>query len=248
MQSLQQPLRRRNLSRAVRDYIKQYIVDNQLSAGDALPPEGQLAEEMGVGRSSVREAVRALQSLGIVEARQGDGLYVREYNFDPVSETVIYGMRSDVSTLLELAQIRMLLESAAIEMTVQRISAGQVEQLDGLLNRWQARIAAGETDSDLDEEFHSILYGAIGNETLIKLLKAFWLAFAEFDDPAGHSRERSRRALADHRQIVDAVRARDPGLARQRLMEHFRDLRERVNRIAREAQSNGSSVPLTTAE
>ena len=227
-----QPLRRENLSRAVRDYIKQYIVDNHLSDGDPLPPEAQLAEEMGVGRSSVREAVRALQSLGIVEARQGDGLYVREYNFDPVSETVMYGMRTDATTLLELAQIRMLLESATIEAAVTRISPGQVNQLEQLMTRWEARITEGNTDSDLDEEFHCILYGALGNSTLLKLLQAFWVAFAEFDDPTLHNRERGSQSLAEHRLILDAVGERDANLARKRLMQHFRDLRDRVKRIA----------------
>ena len=226
-----QPLRRESLSRAVRDYIKQYIVDNHLSAGDPLPPEAQLAEEIGVGRSSVREAVRALQSLGIVEARQGDGLYVREYNFDPVSETVIYGMRTDATTLLELTQIRMLLESATIEAAVTRISPDQVDQLQQLMTRWETRIAGGENDSDLDEEYHRILYGALGNGTLLKLLQAFWVAFAEFDDPELHNRERGSQSLAEHRLILDAVRAHDANLARQRLMAHFCDLRERVKRI-----------------
>jgi DNA-binding FadR family transcriptional regulator len=227
-----QPLRRESLSRVVRDYIKQYIVDNRLSAGDPLPPEGQLAEDMGVGRSSVREAVRALQSLGIIEARQGDGLYVREYNFDPVSETVMYGMRTDATTLRELAQIRMLLESATIEEAVTRIASDQVAELDDLMQRWAASITDGESDSDMDAEFHRILYGTIGNGTLLKLLEAFWVAFADFDDPALHSRETGLQSVAEHSRILDAVRARDPHLARERLMHHFRDLRERVNRIS----------------
>ena len=99
------------------------------------------------------------------------------------------------------------------------------------MTRWAARIAEGKTDSDLDEEFHCILYGALGNSTLLKLLQAFWVAFADFDDPAFHDQERGSQSLAEHRLILDAVQARDANLARQRLMYHFRDLRERVKRI-----------------
>ena len=91
---MQKPLRGPALSKAVRDYVKQYILDHKLQGGDALPPETQLAHDLGVGRSSVREAVKALQSLGIVEVRHGDGLYVREYNMDPILETLSFGLRS----------------------------------------------------------------------------------------------------------------------------------------------------------
>ena len=80
------PLRGPALSEAIRDYIKDYIIENKLKAGDSLPPETQLVETLGVGRSSVREAVKALQSLGIVEIRRGNGLYVRETNFDAMLE------------------------------------------------------------------------------------------------------------------------------------------------------------------
>ena len=65
---MEKPLRRPALSKEVRDYIKQYILENDLKGGDPLPPEHQLVEELGVGRSSVREAIKSLQSLGIVEA------------------------------------------------------------------------------------------------------------------------------------------------------------------------------------
>ena len=230
-----QPLRRENLNRAVRDYIKQYIVDNGLSGGAALPPEAQLADDMGVGRSSVREAVRALQSLGIVEARQGDGLYVREYNFDPVYETVQYGMRTDTTTQLELTQIRVLLESAAIEAAVERITPEQLDALDQLMVRWEARAAACQSENDLDEEFHDILYGAMGNTTLLKLLKAFWAAFAAYRDPTLDVPERIARSLAEHKAILEAVRERDPVEARRRLMIHFHDLHQRVKKITGDA-------------
>jgi DNA-binding transcriptional MocR family regulator len=69
---MQKTLRGPALSKAVRDYVKQYILDHKLQGGDPLPPETQLAQDLGVGRSSVREAVKALQSLGIVEVDDSD--------------------------------------------------------------------------------------------------------------------------------------------------------------------------------
>ena len=133
---MEKPLRRPALNEAVRDYVKQYILEHSLSAGDPLPPETQLADELGVGRSSVREAIKALQSLGIVEVRQGNGLYVREYNFDPILETIGYGINLDTKMLSELAQVRLMLEQAAIEEAVERIEPAALEQLEQLMIRW----------------------------------------------------------------------------------------------------------------
>ena len=110
------------LSKEIQGHIKDYIIENGLMAGDSLPSEGKIAEMLGVSRSPVREAVKALQSLGIIEAKQGEGLYVREWNFDPVLETLNYGMRISINTLKELYQIRQWLEIAVIGDIVKQIS------------------------------------------------------------------------------------------------------------------------------
>jgi DNA-binding FadR family transcriptional regulator len=223
-------LRRPALHEAVRDYVKQYIIDNELSAGDPLPPETQLARELGIGRSSVREAIKALESLGIVEVRHGAGLYVREYNFDPVLEAIGYGVRFDVRTLSEMAQIRFLLERAVIEDAVQLISAADLARLEALLATWSERVQEAEDHLDLDEEFHRILYGALHNDTLNKLLEVFWIAFENLDDPIIRETKPAAQELEDHRAILDAARSRDVALARQRLMEHFEHLQDRIRR------------------
>lgn len=235
---MEKPFRRPALNEAVRHYVKQYILSQGLNAGDPLPPETQLAQELGVGRSSVREAVKALQSLGIVEVRHGNGLYVREYNFDPVVETIGYGMRFDTTTLSELAQIRFLLERSVIEDAVKRIEPADLDRLENVLAVWRERITTGESHSDLDEEFHRILYGALNNQTLIKLLEVFWIAFENLDDPIIRTVKPIEQELEAHRAILEAVKARDANLARQRLMEHFEHLRERIRRATSTPGSN----------
>jgi len=230
---MEKPFRRPALNEAIRSYVTQYILDQGLSAGDPLPSETQLAQELGVGRSSVREAIKALQSLGIVEVRHGNGLYVREYNFDPILETLGYGIRFDATTLSELAQIRFLLERAAIEDAVKRIGTEDLDRLEDVMQVWRERVQAGEPHSDLDEEFHRILYGTLNNQTLIKLFEVFWIAFGNLDDPIIQEVKPSEKELEDHRAILDAVKARDAYLARQRLMEHFRHLQDRIQRATR---------------
>ena len=213
------------LSQAVRDYIKNHIIKHNLHAGDPLPSENQLAEDLGVGRSSVREAVKALQSLGIVEARHGNGLFVREWNLDPVLETLEFGLRFNTKSLGELLDIRIWLESAVMADAIAHIKPSTIATLEDILDGWQAQIEAGDfNDAEWDEQFHCTLYGSLGNETMIKLFEVFWIALRTFDhEPT--DQERKLRMVNYHRAIADAVKQGDIELAKERLYESYKPLR-----------------------
>jgi len=231
---MQKPLRGPALSKAGRDYVKQYILDHKLQGGDPLPPETQLALDLGVGRSSVREAVKALQSLGIVEVRHGDGLYVREYNMDPILETLSFGLRSGPTRLNELLQIRLWVEKAALEEAVYRINEVEIEEMDQLMQRWEEiaqeaqKPYEGRFAAELDEEFHRNLYNTLNNHTLNKLFEVFWIAFDDLDLPLLEI-SAPMNTYEDHRQILEAVKMRDPSRAGELLDEHFDDVRARIN-------------------
>lgn len=180
---MKQSLRGPALYTSIRDYIKEYILEHDLKPGDLLPPEGQLVEDLGVGRSSVREAVKSLQSVGIVDVRQGNGLYVRELNFDPMLETFLFGMQFDPHTLAELLQIRIWLEVAVIGDAVEHIGPDEIAKLEDILITWEQRVRTGEEYSDLDEMFHEIIYGVLGNQTLMKLFSVFWVSFTSLEKP-----------------------------------------------------------------
>jgi DNA-binding FadR family transcriptional regulator len=218
------------LNELIRDYVKRYILDHGLSAGDPLPSETQLAQELGVGRGSVREAIKSLQSLGIVEVRRGNGLFVHTYTFDQILETLSYGMRFDTTTLAELAQIRVLLERAAIEDAVRQMGAADLGRLERLMDVWEQRVQTEDPVSDIDEEFHRVLYGTLNNQTLMKLLEVFWIAFENLDNPVIQDARPAEHDFENHRAILDAVKARDADLARQLMMRHFSNLQERIRR------------------
>jgi ABC-type sugar transport system substrate-binding protein/DNA-binding transcriptional regulator YhcF (GntR family) len=125
------------ISETVRAQIKQYILDRGLKAGDPLPPETQWAQELGVNRSSVREAVKALESLGLVEIRHGQGLFVRERNFDHLLETLRFDMELDPSTLLQLAEIRTWLELAVLPEALDKMGSKEIESMEIILKKWK---------------------------------------------------------------------------------------------------------------
>lgn len=222
------PLRGPALYTSIRDYIKEYIIEHNLKPGDALPPEGQLVEELGVGRSSVREAVKSLQSMGIVDVRQGNGLYVRELNFDPMLETFLFGMQFDPHTLAELLQIRIWLEVAVIGDAVEHIGADEVAKLEDLLKTWEARVQDGEEYSDLDESFHQIVYGVLQNDTLMKFFSVFWVTFTSLESELTRDTD-PENVLEFHKRILEAIQSRDPSQARAQLLQHFDHVKERID-------------------
>ena len=217
------------LYKAVFDYIKQYIIDHNLNPGDALLSEGQLVDELGVGRSSVREAVKSLQSVGIIDVQHGNGLFVRELNFDSTLATFKFGMQFDARTVAELIQIRIWLETAVIGDAVDRISQSDLDRLDLLLEKWETCIAKGRGYIELDEEFHHILYAVLENETLMPLFDAFWVAFASLENNAIPDAD-PYDELQTHHRILDAVKSRDVELARKQLVRHFQSGQKWVKR------------------
>ena len=220
------------LNEAVRNYIKQYILEQVLKPGDALLKETELEQHLGVGRTSVREAVKALQSLGIIEVRHGEGLYVREYNLDFVLEILAYGMRFDPRSLAELLQIRIWLETAVIGAAINNMTEKHIESLDEIVEAWQNEIEAGTVESGSeagwDQEFHRALYTSLENDTLVNLIDVFWVAFGEF---VGSHRNEPAVDLEDHLRILEAVKARDPERARACIRHNIIRNLERVRFI-----------------
>ena len=92
-----QPLQRPpSLPETVQTAIRNFIADNNLRTGDALPPETQLTKQLGVSRNAIREAVKSLEMVGIVEVRRGSGLFVGDFSLDPLLDNLPYGLMSDL--------------------------------------------------------------------------------------------------------------------------------------------------------
>lgn len=224
---MKQSLRGPALYIAVCDYIKEYILENDLKPGDPLPPEGQLVEDLGVSRSSVREAVKSLQSLGIIEVQRGNGLFVREQNFDPMLETFLFGLQFNPYTLAELLQVRIWLEVAVIGDAVAHIHEKELVKLEAVLKTWEERLQAGKEYADLDETFHQIIYGVINNETLRKLFAVFWIVFISLEHEVTHDPD-PQEVLDSHRSILKAIKTHDPALTRKQLTQHFDSIKLRT--------------------
>lgn len=216
-------LRRPVLSKLIQDYIQDYIVDHKLSPGDPLPSEGWIAEELGVSRASVREAVRALESLGTLKVLHGSGIFVRKINFDAVLKILSYNIISDPSALLDLLSIRRILESGIIPEVVQKIQEKDLEECRRILSKWEENLAAGSLFNEQDRFFHQTLYRVIENQLLLNLVDVFWIAYRNAEAETFPAARLGQNVFKHHQEILQAIEARDARLAQRLMFEHFQE-------------------------
>lgn len=227
-----QPLERPpSLYHSVQEAIRTYILDNSLQAGDALPPETEFARQLGVSRNLVREAVKALESLGVLEIRRGSGLFVRDFSFEPLLDNLYYGLLFDLRELAELLQVRRVLETGMMADVIQSLSAEQLAGLQGTVERMRLRAEKGEAFVEEDREFHQWLFQNLGNKTLLKLLDIFWLTFRKAAEHVDLWDYQPTQTYRDHAAILEAVMARDVAQARTALDQHYQGLTEKLKRI-----------------
>jgi DNA-binding FadR family transcriptional regulator len=224
-------IRQPMLKRVIQDQVKQFITDRALGPGDLLPPEGQLADGLGVSRGSVREAIKSLESLGIVEVRHGDGVRVREFNFDSILDFLSYGLLFQPAKAAEILQIREWLEAAAVAEAAKSITDDELDQIEALLVVWEAKAAAREPTSQEDRSFHRLLYASLGNASLLSLIDIFWVVYNALPAQTVGQDPDPLATVKAHRELLAALRRRDPALAQRRMGEHFRNIEVRFDRV-----------------
>ena len=176
LQSLDRPL---SLHQSVVNAIKTYISENDFRAGDPFLPETALAKRLGVSRNSVREAVKALESLGILETRRGIGVFISNFSFDPIFDNLPFALVQDLKELSDLLEIRQVLESGMIARVIPAITENNLKELEGILDRMRIKAERGDPLREEDRDFHSTLFENANNDTLLKLLDMFWLLFSK---------------------------------------------------------------------
>jgi DNA-binding FadR family transcriptional regulator len=220
--------RQPNLNMLAQEHVKRYITSRRLQPGAPLPPEAQLATDLGISRGPMREAIRSLESLGIVEVRHGTGVFVREFNFDSMMDILSYGLVFDQNRMAEICQVRKWLEAGAIGEVVDRITDKEIAQIEAVFETWERKIAAQESTADQDREFHRLLFSVLENQSLIALVDIFWVAFRAARASSLQIDLQPTTTIQDHRDILAAVRAHDKEHARKCVESHFHGIEARL--------------------
>ncbi|MFF3332314.1 FadR/GntR family transcriptional regulator [Streptomyces sp. NPDC002888] len=220
-------------ARDLQERIKKLIVDRRLASGAPLPTEPELMEFLGASRNSVREALKALQAMGIVEIRHGFGTYVGPMTFAPMIEGLTFrtvaGHYRGEDSLLQLLELREAVETGLISRLAGRIPDGDIGELDALVDRMEERAAQGDGFAETDRAFHATLYRGLDNALLSEVLEAFWDAFHRVRTDLVDVPRDPKVTCRQHREIVDAVRSGDSVRAENAIRDHFDHIRARLS-------------------
>lgn len=208
--------------------IRELILRDGLAEGDPLPSEGELAERLGVSKSTVREAVRRLETLGYLRVVHGVGLRVAHFSIDPVVRNLPYDLLDRARGLREILEVRTVIEESFLVRAAERMTPEQLDGLDEIVARMEAGSTEGEVDPDIDAEFHEALYHSLDNSLVTDLIRTFWQLFHSARTNMEFTR--NFRAVQEHRQIVDALRDGDELQIRAAMRRHFRQLQTELDR------------------
>ncbi|MFI9511092.1 FadR/GntR family transcriptional regulator [Nocardia sp. NPDC052566] len=211
--------------------IKAMIVSGDLKPGSRLPREADLAAELGVSRNSLREAVRALSLVRILDVRQGDGTYVASLEPNSLLDAMSFLLEfHQDDSVLDILGVRRILEPAATALAAGQMTDEEIAHLRTLVEPAQHSV----TDLvALDLNFHAAIAAASGNKVLASLLDSLSMPTTRARIWRGITEEGAfERTVAEHRGICDAIAARDPELAHARALTHVAGVMEWLQRAA----------------
>lgn len=202
-------------------YIKGMITSGAVGPGDRIPRESDLAAAIGVSRNSLREAVRALSLVRILDVRQGDGTYVTSLDGENLLEALnfLLDFRRD-SSVVHFLEVRRILEPAAARLAAQVMSADRLAKLHGLVA--QSRELTGVAHLvRVDLDFHSTIAAESGNPVLASMIESVSMPTERVRVWRGLSEDKAvARTVAEHAGIVQAIEAGDSELAAARMLVH----------------------------
>jgi GntR family transcriptional repressor for pyruvate dehydrogenase complex len=220
--------------------VKELIADGKLRPGDQLPSERELSEMFQVSRASLREAIRALESVGLIEIRQGEGTYIAS-SVETLLTSVASAFLQQRDPLYQVFEARKVLEPATAALAAERVTPEEVAELEAILTEQDKQVAEGETGVEADTRFHYALAEAAKNDVLLRLNEAIVDSLRETRMRSLQTQGRPARSLAGHRQILEAIRLKDPAKAREAMLDHLETIEHNVLKSPSEQLSPSAS-------
>lgn len=221
-----QPIRTKKIYEEIVTQIKSLILEGKLKPGDKLMSERELAEQLQVGRSAVREAFRALEAMRIVEIKPGEGTYVRQVNPDYLVEAMSLLLSSKDHTTKELMELRKILEGECAYLAALRRTKSDLELMKQQLAEQRKQVEKGHLGYASDMSFHFAIYKATGNSLIFKLMSTL-------KDTVQHALQEVLHELMlmeptipqklhhEHLTVYQAIEKGDPEAAREAMHKHL---------------------------
>lgn len=230
---MMKPIRRQYTYSAVESAIKEYILQKDLQPGDALPSERELSQTLGVSRPTVREGLRSLAMMGLVEVRTGEGTFVQSIDLGKQIKDLRPLLLSDNQNVLDLQEVREALEVMAAGRAAVHITDEQLDRMEANLAAYAQVMERGEYDVGLDVEFHNLIYSAAQNRFLQQLADSITDLVHVIRVTGLQSLTRPLESLYQHRDIYQALKARDPMAATSAMRVHMQQVRTNLMQVFR---------------
>jgi len=222
-----EPIRRSKLYQGIVEQIEKLLEKGELHPGDQLPPERALAEQFQVSRASVREALRTLELLGVVETRPGGGTFIRQVSPDDLMKP-LQSLIARGHSVRDVIEVRGVVEPALAALAAERISDDQLAELRRILAEQERKVAAGEPYIEEDTRFHQVIGDAAHNDLLTTMLSVIWDVLRTSRESWSQTNQRAHASLDAHKRILDALARRDAEAARAASADHIRAVGEGI--------------------
>jgi GntR family transcriptional repressor for pyruvate dehydrogenase complex len=244
------PVQRVRAAQAVVEQIRDLLAQGRVKVGDRLPAERNLADLLGVGRSTIREGLRIMESLGMIAVRPGDGTYLTDPAVPQAVGLPGGGLLNAWRTRQDLFELRMVLEPGLAALAARRASPEDLIKMHAILAAQRGALERGESGMEEDVAFHCLIAEVTGNAPLIEIMRGLTHLLRETRNPALRENGRPHRSLQQNQAILAAIEGRNPDLAMRRMFAHIRSI-ERIlfsadmRRLGNEAVSPrpGSTFP-----
>lgn len=225
-----EPVRRSRIYEHIVEQIRALIREGRWTPGDQIPPERELADRFRVSRTSVREALRALEMQGVIESRQGGGTFVRTTDTEalvpPLATAILKGRRE----LAEVLEVRELIEPGIARQAAIRATDAHIAELENLLERQRVCVQLGRPFVDEDTAFHYTLAEAADNHIMLRLHNVILDLLRESRQSYLHVPDRPQMSLRGHESILNAIKARDADAAFSASLAHISEVRDGILR------------------
>lgn len=214
-------IRRASASQQVAEQILDHIKGGAISPGDQLPTEKELMQQLGVGRSSVREGLQILATLNLIESRPGVGAFLRVLRPGDHIRLDLLGALISNTDALELLEARQMIEPAAVRLACTRATKADIDRVEALLNEHESLLRIGRPIHESAARFHVLLAECSHNQIVTQFMSSIMgLLMARgrrIDRVPGYA----ERETEEHRVLLDLVRARDPEAASLAMAAHI---------------------------
>ena len=218
-------INRQKVYEVIAEQIKQQIINGDLKPGERLPTGKELCEMYQVGRSTVREALSALEIMGLIETRQGEGSTVKAWKPEDIELPNFQDFLISEETVLELMEARKSLEISISRMAAIKRTEEDLKKLEDNLNNMELNITNAKESKKIDMLFHQTLAQSTHNSIMVRLLGTISdqmdKAMEEIRRVSFNTPGLSKRVMEEHRRIYHAVVKQDSALAQQRMLEHL---------------------------